>query len=86
MGWELPFFLGGLGLIGGTLYLSYRASTITSQIRKDALAAYHEAIDNVTPADKYFGKDKEILRRRRAIKISTLKSRKKINMACRNKD
>ena len=29
---------------------------------------YHEAIDNVTPRDRYFGKDKRILKQRKKIK------------------
>ena len=40
---------------------------------------YHEAIDNVTPSDKYFGKDKEILKNRMKIKKQTIRERRKIN-------
>jgi len=40
---------------------------------------YHEAIDNVTPSDKYFGRDKEILKNRMKIKKQTIRERKKIN-------
>jgi hypothetical protein len=40
---------------------------------------YHEAIDNVTPSDKYFGKDKEILKNRRKIKKQPIRERRKIN-------
>ncbi len=40
---------------------------------------YHEAIDNVTPSDKYFGRDKEILKKRMKIKKQTIRERKKIN-------
>ena len=40
---------------------------------------YHEAIDNVTPHDKYFGRDKEILKNRMKIKKQTIQERKKIN-------
>lgn len=42
---------------------------------------YHEAIDNVTPADKYYGKDKNIIRRRRMIKQLTMKNRRRINLS-----
>ena len=38
---------------------------------------YHEAIDNVTPSDKYFGLDREILEQRKKIKAKTMKQRRK---------
>ena len=40
---------------------------------------YHEAIDNVTPSDKYFGREREILKNRRKIKKQTIRERRKIN-------
>jgi transposase InsO family protein len=40
---------------------------------------YHEAIDNVTPADKYFGRDQQILQKRKKIKNQTIRERRKIN-------
>ena len=40
---------------------------------------YHEALNNVTPADVYFGRYHEIITKREQIKIKTLKLRKKIN-------
>ena len=40
---------------------------------------YHEAINNLTPADVYFRRDREILNKRRIIKKRTLEQRKKIN-------
>ena len=39
----------------------------------------HEALNNVTPADVYFGRYHEIITKREQIKIKTLKIRKKIN-------
>jgi putative transposase len=44
---------------------------------------YHEAIDNVTPADKYYGKDKQILIKRKKIKKQTIRERRKINRMIR---
>jgi len=38
---------------------------------------YHESLDNVTPADVYFGKKEKILRRREKIKQQNLKQRRK---------
>ncbi len=40
---------------------------------------YHEAINNVTPSDKYFGRDREILERRQKTKAKTLQQRRKWN-------
>jgi len=36
-------------------------------------------IDNVTPSDKYFGRDKDILKNRIKIKKQTTRERRKIN-------
>jgi len=38
---------------------------------------YHESLDNVTPADVYFGRVKEVLPRREEIKPKTLKARRR---------
>ena len=38
---------------------------------------YHESLDNLTPADVYFGRDKQILKERRKIKEKTLEERRK---------
>jgi transposase InsO family protein len=43
-------------------------------------ARYHEALDNLTPADVYFGREKEVLSRREKIKQRTLAQRRKQNM------
>ena len=40
---------------------------------------YHEAIDNVTPSDKYFSRDQEILKNRMKLKTQTIRKRRKIN-------
>jgi len=39
---------------------------------------YHEAIDNVTPSDRFYGKDKKILEERQRTKTETMSQRKKI--------
>ena len=41
---------------------------------------YHEALNNVTPADVYFGRHHEIVTEREQIKRKTLKLRKKLNL------
>jgi len=41
---------------------------------------YHESLNNVTPADKYFGNDKQILSKRDRIKRETMKLRKYYNL------
>jgi transposase InsO family protein len=37
---------------------------------------YHESLNNVTPADVYFGRDKAILQQRERIKRKTLETRR----------
>jgi len=37
---------------------------------------YHEALDNVTPADVYFGRDKEVIKKRNRLKEQTLALRR----------
>ena len=37
---------------------------------------YHESLNNVTPADVYFGRDKDILRQREIIKQETIETRR----------
>ena len=37
---------------------------------------YHESLNNVTPADVYFGRDTAIIERRRKIKKRTLQTRR----------
>ena len=37
---------------------------------------YHESLNNVTPADVYFGRDKAILRERERIKKQTIRQRR----------
>jgi len=41
---------------------------------------YHEAIDNLIPADVYFGKSEEVLTKREQIKQATLDRRRKFNL------
>ena len=40
-------------------------------------ARYHEALDNLTPADVYFGRVKEVKDRREEIKRRTLEKRRR---------
>jgi putative transposase len=40
---------------------------------------YHESLGNVTPADVYFGRAREVKMLRQEIKMKTLKERRKIN-------
>jgi transposase InsO family protein len=41
---------------------------------------YHESLNNVTPADVYFGRDREIVARREQLKRQTLELRRKQNL------
>ena len=40
---------------------------------------YHESLQNLTPADVYFGRDQEILEKRKTIKLNTMKKRRKLH-------
>jgi hypothetical protein len=44
---------------------------------------YHESLNNVTPADVYFGRNREILAKRDQIKRKTLAMRRKQNLKIR---
>jgi transposase InsO family protein len=46
---------------------------------------YHEALGNITPRDKYLGREHEILQRRRKIKERTLNQRRKANRIQRSR-
>jgi transposase InsO family protein len=41
---------------------------------------YHESLDNLTPADVYFGRAKEVLTKREQIKKQTLQQRRLLNL------
>jgi len=43
---------------------------------------YHEALDNVTPADVFFGRYEEVLSQREIVKQQTLLARRRINLPC----
>ena len=40
---------------------------------------YHEAFDNVTPADKYYGRDRGILKKREKVRQETMMMRRELN-------
>ncbi len=42
---------------------------------------YHESLDNVTPADAYFGRKHEVVSERERIKKRTMRKRKKEYLA-----
>jgi putative transposase len=46
-------------------------------------ARYHEALDNVTPADVYSGRQYTVLTERSKIKRRTMERRKKEYLACK---
>jgi transposase InsO family protein len=50
--------------------------TISEWVHYYNYERYHEAIDNVTPADKYFGRAENVLATRRLIKAKTMRERR----------
>jgi hypothetical protein len=40
---------------------------------------YHESLGNITPSDKYVGREKQIFRERRKIKERTIRLRRRMN-------
>jgi len=40
---------------------------------------YHESLDNLTPADVYYGRGQEILEQRENIKLNTLAMRRQLH-------
>ena len=65
------------------LDLYYSPTELTERIREWVdyynNHRYHEAIDNVTPADKYNGKDFDVLKNRKKVRKQTMKLRRKLN-------
>jgi hypothetical protein len=65
------------------LDLYYAPTELTERIREwvDCYNhhRHHEAIDNVTPADKYYGRDQMILERREKVRGETMKMRRELN-------
>jgi len=55
-------------------------SQVTSFVNYFNNQRYHEALDNLTPADVYFGRTKEILNKRAEIKKQTLQHRRLQNL------
>ena len=48
------------------------------------IRGYHESLDNLTPADVYYGRGQEILDQRETIKLNTLAMRRKMHYDNRN--
>ena len=48
-------------------------------------ARYHESLDNVTPADMYYGRQAQILTRRQQLKLATIARRKAVVTSSANR-
>ncbi len=45
---------------------------------------YHESLQNVTPADVYFGRDQQLLKKRNLLKQKTMKKRREIHLLAKS--
>ena len=63
--------------------MRFTDSAIKGLKPKSARHRYHESLNNVTPADVYFGRNREILTKRDQIKRKTLALRRKQNLNTR---
>ena len=67
------------------------ANTVTPELRQAIKSfveyynyqRYHEALDNVSPADVYFGRKGDIIARRKEVRNKTLQARKEYNRRLR---
>jgi hypothetical protein len=61
----------------------FEATGIEQFISYDNNQRYHEALNNVAPADVCYGRHREIMTRRELLKQQTLKARKHNNVSQR---
>ena len=70
--------------MGRTRYTEFRTLPLPGDLEAQIEAfvehynhqRYHESLNNVTPSDVYFGRDKAILKQRERIKRKTLETRR----------
>jgi len=66
----------GMGHSRGAPYHPQTQAQIEAFVDHYNHQRYHESINNVTPADVYFGRDEAILKQRERIKQKTLQARR----------
>jgi putative transposase len=74
----LPNFIGQNSLCKSKNYYSPREleREIAASVQYCNHQRYHESLNNLTSADVYFGREKEVLSRREQIKQRTLRKRR----------
>src|SRR5437588_8248382 len=63
----------------GQLLPARTARTEHRGVRHYNNCRYHESLDNLTPADVYFGRGRAILKRREKIKRETIEQRRRLH-------
>ena len=78
-----------LSLKGGILLENYYLPgdlerAVTDFVEHYNHRRYHESLDNLTPADVYFGRGGRILKRREEIKRNTIEQRRRMHFEAAN--
>ena len=71
------------GFVGKLLSTEELEPRIGKLVNDNNHERYHESLDNLTPADVYYGRGHTILKRRERLKLKTLEMRGQIHHANR---
>ena len=71
------------GFVGKLLSTEEIETRISKLVNDYNHERYHESLDNLTPAEVYYGRGQTILKRRERFKLKTLEMRRQIHHANR---